>query len=151
MTNSTARKVPAKPKYAYNGPGAGTGNGADRDNGYTQQGNKVGGTGDAGVPTGNPDSYGKNPGGKIGGPRVIRGNRTIINNPSFESDLPKAMVYADINVGEDGIGSFVKLVKPIPLSGELYANRIKVFLKSIKFNKTSEPSVVTVAFNFTVQ
>lgn len=151
VTTSTATKPPVKPKFTYNGPGNGTGNGADRDNGYTQQGNNKGGTGDAGVPTGNPDSYGKNPGGKIGGPQVIRGNRKIINNPSFESDLARAIVYAEINVAPNGTGTFIRLVKPIPVSSSEYAARIRGFLKSLKFNSASDNTQVTVKFNFTVQ
>ena len=151
VTNSTVTKAPPKPKYAYNGPGAGTGNGADRDNGYTQQGNKPGGKGDAGTPTGNPDSYGKNPGGKIGGPLVIRGNRKIVKYPSFESDLAKATIYADVNVSADGTGTFIKLVKPSTSFNGEYATRIKSFLKSIKFNAASSATEVTVKFNFTIQ
>lgn len=151
VTTSTATKVPAKPKFTYNGPGNGTGNGADRDNGYTQQGNKKGGTGDAGVPSGNPDSYGKNPGGKIGGPQVIKGNRSIVSYPSFESDLAKATIYADITVSANGTGSLIKLVKPSTSFSNDYATRIRNFLKSIKFNSTSDDTQVTVKFNFTVQ
>jgi hypothetical protein len=58
---------PQKPKLTYNGPGNGTGNGATEDNGYRNQGNKPGGTGDAGDPTGKPDSYGNTPVEKTGG------------------------------------------------------------------------------------
>src|SRR5215207_3414982 len=61
---------PQKPKVTYNGPGNGTGNGATEDNGYKYQGNKAGGTGDAGDPSGKSDSYGTTPGGKVGGLRV---------------------------------------------------------------------------------
>ncbi len=151
VTTNTATKAPAKPKFTYNGPGNGTGNGADKDNGYTQQGNNKGGKGDAGVPTGNPDSYGKNPGGKIGGPQVIRGNRKIVSYPSFESDLAKATIYADITVSSNGTGSLIKLVKPSTSFSNDYATRIRSFLKSIKFNSAGEDTQVTVKFNFTVQ
>lgn len=151
VTNSTATKAPAKPKFTYNGAGNGTGNGAEKDNGYTQQGNKAGSNGDAGVPTGNPDSYGKTPGGKIGGPQVIRGNRTVVRYPSFESDLAKATIYADVNVSEDGTGTLIKLVKPSTSFSSDYATRIRSFLKSIKFNSASDATEVTVKFNFTVQ
>src|SRR5665647_615152 len=84
---------PQKPKLTYNGPGNGTGNGATEDNGYRYQGNKPGGKGDAGDPTGKTDSYGNTPGGKSGGPRVI-GNRKIIKYYSFTGDMDKATVYA---------------------------------------------------------
>jgi outer membrane biosynthesis protein TonB len=55
---------PQKPKATYGGV-QGTGNGATEDNGYTMQGNKKGGKGDAGDPSGKPASSGGNtPGGK---------------------------------------------------------------------------------------
>ncbi len=151
VNNTNVTTVPKNPKFTYKGPGKGGGNGADRDNGYTKQGKKPGGGGDDGAPSGNPDSYGKNPGGKIGGPQVIRGNRKIVNYPSFESDLPKATICADITVGANGAGRLIKLVKPSTSFNGDYATRIKDFLRTIKFNSGAEETQVTVRFNFTVQ
>ena len=56
---------PQQPKFVYNGPGKQNGNNADRDNGYQNQGTKPG-RGDNGIPTGKPDSYGSDPGGRVG-------------------------------------------------------------------------------------
>lgn len=57
---------PQQPKYVYNGSGKGNGNNADRDNGYVNQGKNPGGQGDKGSPSGHPDSYGSDPGGRVG-------------------------------------------------------------------------------------
>ena len=143
---------PQKPKLTYNGPGTGGGNNATDDNGYTYQGNKPGGKGDAGDPTGNKDSYGNTPGGKVGGPRVTSGNRKIKNsNYSFNSDLPKATIYASIRVSAAGVGTFLKIVKPSTSSDARYGVQIAKYLKSMEFDKASDESMVTVQFNFTVQ
>jgi hypothetical protein len=139
-----------KPKNVYNGPGSGSGNGADRDNGYTMQGNNKNGSGDAGSPSGNADSYGNTPGGKVGGPRVIRGNRKIISYPSFTGNLAKATIYADIKVSPTGAGTLIKLVRPSTSFSSGYATEIRGFLRNIKFNAADEDGVVTVQFNFNV-
>jgi hypothetical protein len=98
---------PQKPKVTYNGPGNGTGNGATEDNGYKSQGNNPNGKGDNGDPNGNKDSYGKTPGGKIGGPKIISGNRKIVRYYSFTGELPKATILAIIKVSASGQGTFV--------------------------------------------
>lgn len=155
-TNNTTTVVappapkPQKPKLTYNGPGNGTGNGATEDNGYRNQGNKPGGTGDAGDPTGNPDSYGNTPGGKVGGPRVI-GNRKIIKYYSFTGDLDKATVYATVKVSPSGIGTFTGFGKNSTTRAQAYANAIIQYLKNVQFDKSGDESIVTVQFNFNVQ
>lgn len=141
---------PQKPKITYNGPGAGGGNNATEDNGYKSQGNKPGGTGDAGDPSGNKDSYGNSPGGKVGGPRVTSGNRKIIRYYSFTADLPKATIYAQIKVSPSGVGSFQRIVKPSTSFDSRYANSIVGYLRNMQFDKGTDEGVVTVQFNFTV-
>ena len=144
------QKPAAKPKIVYNGPGTGNGNNATEDNGYKYQGNNKNGTGDAGDPNGNKDSYGNTPGGKVGGPKVIRGNRTVVRYYSFTAALPKATIYAQINVLASGKGTFVKLVKPSTSFSSGYADAIVGYLRNMEFNKGPEESSVTVQFNFTV-
>ncbi len=144
-------KPAAKPKLVYDGPGKGTGNNATDDNGYRYQGNTKGGTGDNGSPNGNKDSYGNTPGGKVGGPKVIRGNRTVVKYYSFTADLAKATIYALINVSPSGKGTFVKIVKPSTSFSGGYASAIQGYLNNMEFNKGTEESSVTVQFNFTVQ
>jgi hypothetical protein len=141
---------PQKPKITYNGPGNGAGNNPTEDNGYKSQGTKPGGTGDAGDPSGNKDSYGNSPGGKVGGPRVTSGNRKVIRYYTFTADLKKATIYAQIKVSPAGQGTFLKIVKPSTSFDQAYASAISGYLRNMQFDKASEESVVTVQFNFTV-
>ena len=142
---------PQKPKATYNGSGNGKGNGATETNGDTYQGNKPGGKGDAGDPSGKPDSYGNSPGGKIGGgPRVI-GNRKIIKYYSFTGDMPKATIYATVNVSPEGIGTFTGFARNSSSTNSGYATAIRQYLSKIQFDKSSQESSVTIQFNFTEQ
>ena len=75
----TPEPRPQRPKIpGYNGPKGGTGNWANEDNGYRNQGNNPGGKGDKGNPNGKPDSYGNNPGGRTAGTPRVTGDRHII-------------------------------------------------------------------------
>jgi hypothetical protein len=156
-TNSTVITPipkPQKPKIAgYNGPQDGKGNGATEDNYNKSQGNKPGGTGDAGSPNGKPDSYGNNPGGKTAGGalRVSKGDRTIINNYIFMGDLPRATIHAVIKVSPSGRGTFVTFDKYSTSVDSRYATAIRGYLPNIEFNKSDHESIVTVPFNFRVQ
>ena len=152
-STSTAPKAatPQRPKLTYSGPGTGGGNNPTEDNGYRSQGNTPGAGGDAGSPNGDKDSYGTTPGGRTGGPKVIRGNRKVIRYYSFTGDLPKATIYAQVSVDPSGKGSFQKIVKPSTSFSSSYASAITSYLKNIEFDKSSQTSTVTVQFNFTVQ
>jgi hypothetical protein len=141
---------PPKPIATYKGPGNGKGNGATEDNGYRYQGTKPGGTGDAGDPSGKPDSYGNTPGGKSGGPKVF-GNRKIVKYYSFTGDLEKATVYAIVKVSPAGIGLFSGFGKNSSTRTQVYANAIVQYLKNVQFDKSPDESTVTVQFNFNVQ
>lgn len=141
---------PKQPKVTYNGPGNGNGNNDKEDNGYTYQGNTKGAPGDNGSPEGNKDSYGNTPGGAIGGPKVIRGNRSIVKSYSFTGDLNKATIYATIKVSPDGRGTFVGFDKGSTSRGQEYATAISNYLRNIQFNKASAESNVVVQFNFTI-
>lgn len=141
---------PQKPKVTYDGPGTGTGNNPSEDNGYRYQGNKPGGKGDAGDPKGNPDSYGKTPGGKIGGPRVVSGNRKIIRYYSFTGELPKATIYAVIKVSPSGQGTFISFAKGSTSQNASYSQSISNYLRTMQFDKGPDESRVTVQFNFNI-
>jgi outer membrane biosynthesis protein TonB len=148
----TPTPKPRVPKVVYNGPGNGGGNNATEDNGYKMQGNKPGGKGDAGDPNGNKDSYGTKPGGKVGGPKVISGNRKVIyRSYNFVGDLEKATINAVIKVSPAGIGSFVRIGQGSTSTSSAYANAIKGYLQNMKFDAADEESMVTVQFNFNVQ
>jgi hypothetical protein len=146
---------PQKPLITYNGPVTGKGNNATKDNDQFGQGNDPKGKGDLGSPTGNPDSYGKDPHGRVGGvgPMVIDGDRKILpNNYVFPGDLDKATVYAIIKVDEDGNGTFVDFGKNSTSRSHKYAAQISEYLHHIKFNKADHESPeVTVQFNFIVK
>lgn len=151
VSNAPVAPKPQRAKIVYNGSGNGGGNNSDEDNGFRTQGNKPGGQGDAGSPSGNKDSYGTTPGGRTGGgPRVISGTRKVINYYSYRGDLPKATIYAQINVSPQGKGSFVKLVKPSTSFSRQYAQAITSYLKTIEFDKSTVSSAVVVRFNFEV-
>ncbi|HUS01093.1 MAG TPA: hypothetical protein VMY77_05165 [Chitinophagaceae bacterium] len=139
-----------KPKIALYKGGNGTGgNGAAQDNGYKNQGYK-GGNGDNGSPTGNPDSYGSSPGGRVGGPKVF-GNRKIVRYYSFTGDLEKATIYAIVKVTPEGVGSFAGFGKNSSTTARAYANAIVDYLRNVKFDKADHESTVTVQFNFNIQ
>jgi len=142
---------PKTPKLVYNGPGKQNGNNATQDNGYTMQGNNKNGKGDAGDPTGNKDSYGNTPGGKVGGPKVISGNRKVVRYYSFTGELAKATINAVIKVSPAGIGSFVRIGQGSTSFSRDYATAISGYLRTMQFDKAADESVVTVQFNFNVQ
>lgn len=142
---------PKTPKLVYNGPGKQNGNNATQDNGYTMQGNNKNGKGDAGDPTGNKDSYGNTPGGKVGGPKVISGNRKVVRYYSFTGELAKATINAVIKVTPGGVGSFVRIGQGSTSFSRDYATAISGYLRTMQFDKADDESVVTVQFNFNVQ
>lgn len=146
----TPAPKPQKPKIVYNGPGKGGGNNATQDNGYTMQGNNKNGKGDAGDPNGNKDSYGNTPGGKVGGPKVINGNRKVIRYYSFTGELPKATINAVIKVAPSGQGTFLKIGQGSTSFNKAYADAISNYLRNMQFDKSDDESTVTVQFNFTV-
>ncbi len=142
---------PKTPKGIYTGPGTKNGNNKTEDNGYTMQGNNKNGKGDAGDPTGNKDSYGHTPGGKVGGPKVISGNRKVVRYYSFTGELPKATINAVIKVSPSGVGSFLRIGQGSTSFSRDYANAIAGYLRNMQFDKGDDESTVTVQFNFTVQ
>lgn len=132
VTTKTPVVKPQKPKITYNGPGTGGGNNATEDNGYRYQGNNPNGKGDAGSPDGNKDSYGNTPGGSIGGPRVTKGNRKIVNHYSFTGELNKATIYAIIKVSPSGQGTFAGFDKGSTSRSQAYADAISNYLRDRK-------------------
>jgi hypothetical protein len=145
--------APPKPKIPlYKGGNGKGGNGAAEDNGFRNQGYKPG-SGDAGSPGGNPDSYGDSPGGRIGGngPRVTNGDRRIIRYYSFTDDLGKAKIFAIIKVSPGGRGTFAGFGRNSSTTDPKYAQSISRHLADIQFDKSDHESTVTVEFNFDVR
>jgi hypothetical protein len=155
IPNPTPAATPTpKPKIAkstYKGPGNGGGNGAKEDNSYTMQGNKPGGTGDKGGNSGNKDTYGDKTSTKVGGPKVISGNRKVIKYYSFTGELEKATINAVIKVSPEGVGTFLRIGQGSTTTNSAYANAIRGYLQSMKFDAAADESTVTVQFNFNVQ
>jgi hypothetical protein len=140
-----------KAKLTYNGNNSGAnGNNANEDNGYKYQGNNPNGKGDKGDPNGNKDSYGTQPGGSTGGPRVTKGNRKIVKAYSFTGELDKATIYAKVKVSPSGQGTFIDFDKGSTSRNQSYAQAIRNYLSHIQFDKSEEESTVTVQFIFTV-
>ena len=142
--------IPKKPALIYTGANKGKNGNNPTDNGYKYQGDNPKSNGDNNDPNGNKDSYGNTPGGKIGGPRVTKGNRKIIQHYKFEGDLNKATIYAIIKVSPEGIGNFVGFDKGSTDRTSAYAAAISKYLNRIQFNKTNTASTVTVEFIFNI-
>ena len=106
---------------------------------------------DAGDPTGNKDSYGNTPGGKVGGPKVISGNRKVVRYYSFTGELAKATINAIIKVSPSGAGTFVRIGQGSTSFSRDYAAAITGYLRTMQFDKADDESLVTVQFNFNVQ
>lgn len=148
--NKETKVTPQKATSTYQGVGKGTGNNETEDNNYRYQGVNKDGKGDMGSPEGDKDSYGNTPGGAKGGPKVLSGNRKIINYYSFPGELAKATIYAKIRVSPSGVGRFISFEKGSTSRSEDYAQAIRNYLRNIQFNKASAESDVVVQFNFSV-
>lgn len=143
--------APRNPKNLYKGGNGNGGNGAPEDNGYRNQGYKPG-NGDAGSPTGNADSYGNTPGGRIGGGmRIVKGDRRIMKSYSFTDELDRAIVFAFIKVSPDGRGTFIGFAKNSSTTNPKYADAISNHLHQIEFNKSDHESTITVEIKFDIK
>jgi hypothetical protein len=148
--------APQKPKAVLgkttSGSGRGGGAAEDYDRaGGTGTGSGVGNGSGSGGGTGTGSGGGNGSGRGSGvGPRVTRGDRRIVASYSFQGDLEKATIYADIKVSPDGIGRFENFARGSSSTSSAYRNAIIQYLRNIKFNKSDHESTVTVQFNFRV-
>jgi hypothetical protein len=130
--------------------GAGTGGGVattyDRSGG-AGTGNGVGNGPGSGGGTGTGSGGGR--GGGVG-PQVTKGDRSIVGSYSFQGDLDKATIYADVKVSPDGIGQFVQFARGSSSQNSSYRTAIVEYLRKMKFNRSDHESMVTVRFNFKV-
>ena len=143
---------PQKPKATYNGAGSGKGNGATEDNGYTYQGNKPGGKGDAGDPSGKPDSYGNSPGGRSG-VSVTRGVRPLnLGALKFEDDFNEnARVYLDVKYNASGTYTGSEIAKGTTTFNATITGIAKTKAAQLKFPPSEDGGISTILFNFKVQ
>ncbi len=148
--------APPVPKAVLGKTTTGTGKGGGTAEDYDRAGGKGTGTGvgngsGTGGGSGTGDGGGNGTGsGKGSGPKVTRGDRKIVRYYSFEGDLDKAIVYANINVLPDGTGKFVSIAKGSSNSSNAYKQAIIQYLQNIRFDKADHESMLTVQFNFRV-
>jgi hypothetical protein len=166
ITNTSVVKADPKPIVEIPAPrvpkavlgktttGVGKGGGANDD--FEKSGGKgngfgVGNGNGTGGGTGNGTGGGNGKGSGTGnGPKVTRGDRKIIRYYSFEGDLDKAVVYANISVSPEGAGKFISIAKGSSNSSNEYKTAIMQYLQNIKFDKADHESMLTVQFNFRV-
>lgn len=148
--------APRVPKAVLGKTTTGTGRGGGSVDDYDRpggrgNGNGVGNGNGSGGGNGNGVGGGNGPGSGVGsGPKVTRGDRKIIRYYSFEGDLDKAVVYANISVSPDGIGHFISIAKGSSNSSNAYKQAVQQYLQNIKFDKADHESMLTVQFNFRV-
>ena len=147
--------APPKPKAVANGKtltGSGQGGGtADKYDiaGGTGTGNGVGrGPGNGGG-TGGGTGGGNGPGlGTGNGPRLVSGNRKIITSGKLDAgENISGKVEAQIKVSPDGVGTFVRTLRGSLMSDDQAKNIIRDWLRTNRFTKTGEESLVVVEFN----
>jgi hypothetical protein len=110
-------------------------------------GNGNGTGGGSGNGTGGGNGTGSGAGN---GPKVTNGDRKIVRYYSFQGDLEKAVVYANINVSPEGTGKFISIARGSSTSSNSYKEAIMQYLENIRFDKADHESMVTVQFNFRV-
>jgi len=148
--------APKVPKAVLGKTTTGTGRGGGSTDDYDRAGGRGNGTGvgsgnGTGGGTGNGSGGGNGNGSGTGsGPKVMGGDRKIVRYYSFQGDLDKATIYANISVSPEGIGKFVSVAKGSSNSGAAYKTAIMQYLQNIKFDKSDHESMVTVRFNFEV-
>ena len=147
--------APPKPKAVLGRTltGSGRGGGAedyDRSGG-SGNGSGVGRGDGTGGGTGGGNGGGNGTGSGSGnGPKVTRGDRKIIRHYSFQGDLEKAVIYANISVSPEGTGRFVSIARGSSNSSNAYKDAIVRYLQNIRFDKSDHESMITVQFNFRV-
>lgn len=147
--------APRVPKMVLGKTTTGTGKGGGADDydrpGGRGTGSGVGNGNGTGGGTGNGVGGGNGTGSGSGsGPKVTRGDRKIIRHYSFQGDLDKAVVYANISVSPEGVGRFISIAKGSSNSSNAYKQAIMQYLQNIKFDKSDHESMLTVQFNFRV-
>jgi len=148
--------APRVPKAVLGKTTTGTGKGGGSTDDYDRAGGKGTGSGVGnGSGTGGGNGTGNGGGNGSGngpgsGPKVMGGDRKIVRYYSFQGDLDKATIYANISVSPEGTGKFVSIAKGSSQSSTAYKTAIMQYLQNIKFDKSDHESMVTVRFNFEV-
>jgi hypothetical protein len=144
--------APPRPKAVLGKTTTGSGTGGGVATTYDRSGGAGTGNG-VGTGTGTGGGAGTGSGGGRGGgvgPQVTKGDRSIVGSYSFEGDLDKATIYADIKVSPDGVGQFIQFARGSSSQNSSYRTAIVQYLRRMKFNRSDHESTVTVRFNFRV-
>ena len=148
--------APPRPRALMGKSVSGTGTGGGTADNFERTGGQGTGWG-AGQGSGSGGGSGTGMGGGTGsgtgtgvGPRVTRGDRKIVRTYSFEGDLSKATVYANILVSPDGSGKLISIAKGSSNTGTAYRQAITRYLERMRFDASDHESMVTVQFNFRV-
>lgn len=139
--------IPTGKTLTGKGEGGGASTTYDRSGGQTGGGNGVGNGPGGGGGTGGGVGGGR---GSGVGPYVSKGDRSIVGSYSFQGDLEKATIYADIKVSPDGVGQFIQFARGTSAPNSSYRTAIEQYLRKMKFNKSDHESTITVVFNFKV-
>jgi hypothetical protein len=161
VAKTTPREVisppaPPRPKAVLGKTTTGTGKGGGAADDYEKSGGAgtgygVGNGSGTGGGTGGGNGGGNGTGSGSGnGPKITRGDRRIVRNYTFEGDLDKAIVYANISVSPEGTGRFISLAKGSSTTSNAYKEAIMQYLQNIKFDKADHESMLTVQFNFRI-
>jgi len=148
--------APRQPKAVLGKTTTGTGKGGGSADDYQKSGGSgtgygVGNGSGTGGGTGNGTGGGNGSGTGVGsGPKVTRGDRKIIRHYSFQGDLDRAVIYANVSVSPEGIGRFVSIAKGSSTISNAYKEAIMQYLQNIRFDKADHESMLTVQFNFRV-
>lgn len=144
--------APLKPKAVLGRTTTGSGTSGGVATTYDKSGGSGTGSG-VGNGSGSGGGAGTGAGGGRGsgtGAEVTSGDRGIIGSYSFEGDLDKATIYAEIRVSPDGTGQFVQFARGSSSQNSTYRTAIIQYLRKMRFNKSDHESMVTVRFNFRV-
>jgi hypothetical protein len=148
--------APPKPKAVLGKTTTGAGRGGGSADNYDRPGGSGNGYGvghgngtGGGTGTGNGGGNGRG-NGTGNGPKVTRGDRKIIRYYSFDGDLDKAVIYANISVSPEGVGRFISIARGSSNTSNAYKEAIMQYLQNIKFDKADHESMLTVQFNFRV-
>jgi hypothetical protein len=148
--------APPRPKAVLGKTTTGTGRGGGSVDNYDRPGGSgngygVGNGNGTGGGTGNGTGGGNGTGSGVGsGPKITRGDRKIVRYYSFQGDLDKAVIYANVLVSPEGVGKFVSIAKGSSNSSNAYKEAVIQYLQNIKFDKADHESMLTVQFNFRV-
>ena len=135
----------------YKGPGKDKGNNALQDNGFKYEGNKKDGKRDAGEPSGKPDSYGNDAGGKSG-VTIVRGSRPLnLGQLRFEDDFNEnARVYLDVKYNSAGEFINASVAKGTTTSNNTVLSIARRKAAALKFPVSENGGITTLVFNFKV-